>query len=124
MNWNDMQLLKRVEDRLKFLGYQMTSSRWGTGEIGVQPLDDKNPLYSRDAQVFSGTVEQIACWIKGVEHQYDYLKMLKATSEKKVKILEEKYIKKLEHQAMIDVISDPNKKLDKHTKDLLESRNK
>jgi hypothetical protein len=115
MNWNDMQLLKRVEDRLKFLGYQMTSSKWGTGEIGVQPLDDKNPLYSRDAQVFSGTVEQIACWIKGVEHQYDYLKMLKATSEKKVKILEEKHVTKLKHRALIDAISNPDKKLDKDT---------
>ena len=115
-----MQLLKRVEDRLKFLGYQMTSSRWGTGEIGVQPLDDRNPLYSRDAQVFSGTIDQIACWLTGLEHQDGYLKMLKATSSKKIKSLEEKYVTKLRHQALVDAISDPDKKLDKDVTDLLD----
>jgi hypothetical protein len=124
MNWNDIQLFRRVEDRLKILGYQMMPSKYGIGEIGVQPLDDKNPIYSRDAEVYCGSIEQIACWIRGIEHQDGYLKMLKATSDAKIKSLEEKYIKKLENQAMLDQIRDPDKKINKHAHDLIKARNK
>jgi hypothetical protein len=123
MNWNDIQFIKRTEERLTKLGYKMMPPRYG-GEISVYPLDDKNSIYSRDADVFSGTVEQIACWIRGVEHQDGYLKMLKATSDARIRNLEEKYKKELEHQAMLDLISNPDKKIDKHTKDLMDAKSK
>jgi hypothetical protein len=124
MNWHDVQLLKRLEDRLSRRGYTIMPSKYGTSEVGVYPMDDKNPIYSRDAQVFSGSVEQICCWIAGLEHQDSYLKMLKATSDKRIKTLEEKYIKKLEHRAMLDKIREPDKKVDKHVQDLINVRNK
>ena len=115
MNWNDIQLYKRVEEQITNLGFKLYPSKWTScnGEIGVFPLEDKNPLYSRDAEIYTGTIEQIACWIRGVQQQKDYLTMLKATSEEKIKTLEEKYVKKLKHQAMLDIIKDPNKKIDK-----------
>jgi hypothetical protein len=124
MNWNDIQLLDTVVTRLINLGYKIKPSKYGISEVGVYPLDDKNPLYSRDAEVYTGTIENIACWMRGVEHQDGYLKMLKATSDKKIKQLEEKYIKKLEHQAMLDKISDPDKKISKHAQDLIDMKNK
>jgi hypothetical protein len=120
MNWNDIQFIKRTEERLSKLGYKMMPARYGSGDISVYPLDDKNPIYSRDADVFSGTVEQIACWIRGVEHQDGYLKMLKATSDARIRNLEQKYVKELEHRAMLDIIE--NKQINKHTKDLMDSK--
>lgn len=127
MDWNDIQLLDRVVTSLEKLGYKIVPTKYGYGnrsEIGVIPLNDKNPIYSRDAEVFTGTLEQIAVWIRGVQHQKDYLLMLKATTEKRIKVLEEKYIKKLEHQAMLDKIRNPDKKIDKNTEALIKVRNK
>lgn len=124
MNWNDIQLLDKVVDGLTKFGYKIKPAKYGQGSVGVYPLDDKNPLYSRDAEVYTGTIEQIACWMRGVEHQDCYLKMLKATSDKRIKELEEKYVKKLEHQAMLSIISDPDQKIDKHTKDLMNAKSK
>jgi len=124
MNWNDIQLLENVVSALTKLGYKIKPAKYGQASIGVYPLDDKNPLYSRDAQVYVGTIEQIACWMRGVQHQDGYLKMLKATSDKRIKELEEKYIEKLKHQTILDVIRDPNKKIDKHTKDLIDATSK
>jgi hypothetical protein len=55
-----------------------------------------------------------------VEHQDGYLKMLKATSDARIRNLEQKYIKELEHRAMLDIIE--NKEINKHTKDLMDSK--
>lgn len=124
MNWNDIQLLDRVVTTLNKLGYKINPAKYGQGSIGVYPLEDKNPLYSRDAEVYTGSIEQIACWMRGVEHQDGYLKMLKATSDERIKALEEKYIKKRVQQGLLDKIKNPDIKVDKHTQDLINLQSK
>ena len=124
MNWNDIQLLDRVVTTLNKLGYKINPAKYGQGSIGVYPLEDKNPLYSRDAEVYTGTIEQIACWMRGVEHQDGYLKMLKATSDERIKALEEKYITKKIQQGLLDKIKNPDIKVDKHTQDLINLQSK
>lgn len=124
MNWNDIQLLDRVVTTLNKLGYKINPAKYGQGSIGVYPLEDKNPLYSRDAEVYTGTIEQIACWMRGVQHQDGYLKMLKATSDERIKVLEEKYIKKKIQQGLLDKIKNPDIKVDKHTQDLINLQSK
>ena len=128
MDWTDVQLLNRIVEDLHKIGFYVKNTKYGYQDgrclAGVYPLQDKNPLYSRDAEVFTGTMEEIACWIRGVTHRNDYLTMLKATTEKRIHELEEKYIKKLKQQAMVDAIKDPDKKINKHTRDLIDSQNK
>lgn len=128
MDWTDVQLLEKVVDGLNKLGFYAKNTKYGYQDgrclVGVYPLKDMNPLYSRDAEVFTGTMEEIQCWMRGVNHRNDYLHMLKATTEKRIQELEEKYRKKLKQQAMIDAIKDPDKKIDKHAKDLIKSESK
>lgn len=127
MNWNDLNRFESLKDRLKKLGYCMSQSKYsysGEYSIGVYPLDDKNPLFSRDAEVFSGDVESIGLWVRGIEHQNNYLMMLKATTEKKIKFLEEKYIKTRIQKGLLKKIKDPDEKLDDHTEDLIKLRAK
>lgn len=124
MDWHDVQLLDKVVTGLLKLGYKIKPAKYGQGSVGVYPLDDKKPLYSRDAEVYTGTIEQIACWMRGVEHHDGYLKMLKATSDKHIQGLEEKYVKKRVQEGMLFKIKDPDKKVDKHTQDLINMRSK
>ena len=125
MNWHDVQLLDQVVSTLEKLGYKIMPSKYGiSGSVGVYPLHDKNPLYTRDAEVYGGTIEQIMCWARGVQHQDGYLKMLKAVTDKKVKSLEQKYVKNKIHVAMLQKIKDPEKNFDKHTQDLIDLSSK
>lgn len=127
MNWYDIQILERLRVRLKNLGYTMKQSKYNnSGEylIGIYPLNDKVPIYSRDAEVFAGTIEVISAWARGIEHQTDYLVMLKATSDKKIKKLEDKYIKDIIHKGMLQKIKNPDQNVDKHTQDLINLQNK
>ena len=127
MDWNDVQLLNTVVEGLEKIGFKIMPSKYGYGgrtSVGVYPLQDKNPLYSRDAEVFTGTMEQISCWMRGVSHRNDYLLMLKATTEKRIQDLEEKYKKKLKHEAMLEKIRNPDKKINTHAEDLIKSESK
>ena len=126
MDWTDIQLLEKVVNGLSKLGYCIKNTKYGYQDgrclVGVYALEDNNPLYSRDAEVFTGTMEEISCWMRGVNHRNDYLTMLKATTEKRIQELEEKYRKKLKHQAMVDAIKDPDKKINKHARDLIDAK--
>jgi hypothetical protein len=127
MNWHDIQQLEALQTRLKNLGYVMRPSKYsysGECRIGVYPLDDNLPIYSRDAELFAGDTEMIMVWIRGIEHRNEYLEMLKVTTKKKIKTLEEKYIKTRLQKAMLHKIKDPDVPLDKHTQDLIGLRNK
>ena len=128
MDWTDVQLLDRVVTGLEKLGYYVKNTKYGYQDgrclAGVYPLKDMNPLYSRDAEIFTGTMEEIACWMRGVNHRNEYLTMLKATTEKRIEDLEEKYRKKLKHQAMVDAIKNPDEKINKHATDLIKSQHK
>lgn len=125
MNWNSIQQIESVKLRLSNLGYKMLPARYyQDGTIGVYPADDKNPLYSRDAEVFCGTVEDITAWVRGLEHQLGYLKMLKATTDKKIKTLEDKYVKTILQRAAVGKIKDGSTKIDKHTQELIDIKKK
>ena len=121
MNWNSIVQIEAVKIRLNNLGYKMLPAKYRhDGSIGIYPADDKNPIYSRDAEVFSGTVEDITAWVRGIEHQVGYLTMLKAIKPEKVKSLEDKYIQTRIQKAAVDKIKDGSTKIDKHTQELID----
>lgn len=127
MNWHDIKQLESLQYRLKKLGYVMSQSKYsysGEYRIGVFPMDDNVPIYSRDAELFAGDTEMIFAWVRGIEHRNEYLTMLKAVTDKKIKNLEQQYIKKRVQKGMIDKIKDPDKEIDKHTQDLIDLQNK
>jgi hypothetical protein len=127
MNWHDIQKIETLQIRLGKLGYVMRQSKHsysGEYNIGVYPLDRQLPIYSRDAELFSGTVEMIEAWIRGVYHKNEYLLMLKAITDEKIKNLEQKYIKIRIHKGMLEKIKNPDKTLDKHTQDFIDLQSK
>lgn len=70
MNWLDITEIKRIEERAKQHGFRLKSSKYsgfGEARIGVYPLNDSHPLYSRDAEIFSGDTNQIMCFLMGLK---------------------------------------------------------
>ena len=92
LGWNDVQRVKRVEAQAEALGMKFTSSSvghsWvdigsGPETICLRPKDDCLPHYHRDARLFTGTVEQIEEWLRGIVWAREYDSMLKLTNSKK-----------------------------------------
>jgi hypothetical protein len=87
--WNTIQRIRRVEERVDHLGFKFARSRnsdWTDdhGALSLVPKDpDALPIYSRDAELFIGSIERLEDWLAGVQWARDYDQMLKMSDQKK-----------------------------------------
>jgi hypothetical protein len=81
--------MRRVEKEADELGFMFAypKHRWNGEEthyIALRPKDaDSLPIYSRDAQFFTGTLDDIENFIAGIKWSRDYDYMLKVSDNKK-----------------------------------------
>ena len=94
--WNTIQRIKRVEQVIDELGFKFSKSKhsdWtdAHGALSLKPKNpDALPIYSRDAELFIGTIERLEDWLAGVQWAREYDKMLKLTDDKKRNNAEQK----------------------------------
>jgi hypothetical protein len=109
--------LRRLEQQVEKLGFMFAypKSRYGdeVDMVALKPKDaDAVPIFSRDAEVFVGTLQQLEVWIRGVEWARNYDYMLRLSDEKKREKYENKERERLalmrkraEQAQMIKVLS-------------------
>ena len=74
--------LRKLEARIDRLGFRMGNPKHGSyrSEFGdlvaLFPKDDALPIYSRDAEIYTGTLEAMADWLNGFEKAREYDRML------------------------------------------------
>ena len=80
--------IRRLETRIAELGFMFCHSRSHGIEDGdtvaLKPKDaDSLPIYSRDAEVFVGSLTDLQYWLRGVEWAREYDRMIKISDDKK-----------------------------------------
>ena len=94
--WETIQKIKRIEEQIDKLGFKFAKSKhsdWSDnhGALSLKPKDpDALPIYSRDAELFIGSVERLEDWLAGVRWAREYDMMLKLTDENKRNNAEQK----------------------------------
>jgi hypothetical protein len=74
--------IRRLEEEVDKLGLRMGNSKHGNyrqefGDvIALFPKDDAYPIYSRDAELFVGTLEEMEVWLRGFQKASEYHRML------------------------------------------------
>ena len=87
--WNTIQRIKRIEQTVDELGFKFSQSRnshWTDdhGALSLVPKDAESlPIYSRDAELFVGSIERLEDWLAGVKWARDYDEMLRLSDNKK-----------------------------------------
>ena len=87
--WNTIEQIRRLEEEIDKLGFKFAKSKhseWtdNHGALSLKPKDpDALPIYTRDAELFIGTVERLEDWLAGVRWARDYDRMLKLSDDKK-----------------------------------------
>ena len=86
--YNTILRVQRLEEQIDRLGFMFCHPKHGYGGdadyVALKPKDaDAVPIYSRDAELFVGTLEDLAVWLRGVEWARSYDKMLRITDDKK-----------------------------------------
>ena len=85
--YNAILFLRRLEQEANQLGFMLAHPKHQFDEgdsVALKPLnDDAVPIYSRDAEVFVGTLEHLNVWLRGVEWARNYDRLLRVSDEKK-----------------------------------------
>jgi hypothetical protein len=87
--YNDILRIKRIEQEAEALGFRLGNPKngnyrdeWGD-LLSVYPLDDKLPIYSRDAELFTGTLETFVVWMQGIQWARKYDDIMKVSNSTK-----------------------------------------
>lgn len=80
--------MRRLEQDVAKLGFMFSYPKHRYGDeqdmVALKPLDsDSVPIYSRDAEIFCGTLEQLEVWLRGVEWARDYDMLLRVSDDKR-----------------------------------------
>ena len=87
--WNTIQRIKRIEEQVDKLGFKFCKSKhsdWTEdhGALSLVPKDHESlPIYSRDAELFVGSLERLEDWLAGVLWAREYDSMLKISDNDK-----------------------------------------
>jgi len=79
---------RALEEKVNKLGFMFAYPKHRyNSEIDYVALKPKAenalPIYARDAEVFTGTLEELQVWLNGVDWARDYDRMLRMTDDKK-----------------------------------------
>ncbi len=90
--------IRRLEEEVNKLGFRMGNTKHGNyrqefgDTVALFPKDDCFPIYSRDAEIFVGTLEEMEVWLRGWQKSFEYHRMLIGRNfEEKVKRKEQDY---------------------------------
>lgn len=90
IGYNQIVQMRRVEAKANELGFMFAHPRagWGGNDgqefIALKPKDaDSLPIYARDAQFFTGTLDDVENFIAGIAWARDYDLMLQVADAKK-----------------------------------------
>lgn len=101
--------IRRLEEEVDKIGLRMGNSKHGNyrqefGDVvALFPKDDCLPIYSRDAELFVGTLEEMEVWLRGWQKSFEYCRMLIGRNfEKTVERKEQDY----RNQQLVQVLKD------------------
>ena len=89
---------QRIEAHAKQLGFRIGNPKhgqWGINESGVDqvslyPSEEALPVYTRDAELFTGTFSQVEFFLAGWGQARSYDMILRVTDDKRRKKFEDK----------------------------------
>jgi len=94
--WNTIQRIRNIEEQIDKLGFKFSKSKYSDcgedhGALSLVPKDhDSLPIFSRDAELFVGSLERLEDWLHGVRWAREYDMMLRLSDEKKRSAAEQK----------------------------------
>lgn len=82
--YDTVLMVDRIRNRAAALGFMLAYPKWYRGDgsdlVAIQPLDDQAlPIYTRDAEFFTGTLQQLDSFLAGIEWAREYDRMLRVS---------------------------------------------
>jgi hypothetical protein len=104
--YNMVLKIRDLEKKCNDLGFMFSYPNHGNYNsvdiVALKPKDDLSvPIYSKDAEVFCGTLEELDSWLRGVTWARNYDRMLKVSDDKRRERREQDY----RNQMLVSVLA-------------------
>ena len=93
--YEDYRVIKAVDDAATRNGMRMVPSKFGSNLMALIPDGDSLPIYSRDAELVCGTVDDLGYVLRGWEIAKMYHQSLGLISPEKIAKKENLYLQDL-----------------------------
>jgi len=96
--------IQELERELATLGMRLSSPRYGEydTQATIVPIGNEGlPIYTRDAELATGTIEELMVWLRGVKWARSYDEQLRISNQAKREKKESLYLQK----HLIDVLA-------------------
>lgn len=77
--------IRRIEQQATALNFKFAkyfSQTYGDRICLMPATDISLPIYTRDAEIFSGSLDEVGVFLRGIEWARDYDRMLKVSNDK------------------------------------------
>lgn len=103
IGFRSIQYINRIREIAGKFGLEMAMPRHyrDVDVIALIPKDDQFPMYSRDTEIFVGTLSECECFLTGLQFSRDYDRMLKLSNEKRRERKEQDY----RNQMLVNILS-------------------
>ena len=106
--WQLLKSFRDVESRANKIGLKFAPSKYSGMDfdtIALIPLDEHLPIYNREAEIFTGTLQDIDKWLQGITWARNYDDLMKVSNDEKRQTSERKY----QQRELLRVIRDGEK---------------
>jgi hypothetical protein len=116
VGYNTILKIERLREETDGLGFKFCYPKHGSSHdsietLGLLPKDAHSlPIYSRDAQLFEGTVDQLEMFLRGIVWARNYDRLIKLSTDEK-RVQKEQSIRNVQ---LCKILKDED-----HTKDLI-----
>jgi hypothetical protein len=103
--WQLLKSFRDVELRANKIGLKFAPSKFSGYDfdtIALVPIDEHLPIYSREAEVFTGTLQDIDKWLQGITWARNYDELMKVSNDDKRETAERKH----QQRELLRVIKD------------------
>lgn len=117
-SYDTIAKIRRLEKECAEFGFRITKPKHNSSQailrhissldaIALVPKDQNSlPIYSRDAELFNGTLEELDIWLRGIEWARQYDTILKLSDDKKRKRKEQDELNK----KLVQILKGENQK--------------
>jgi hypothetical protein len=106
--WQLLKNFRDIEARANKIGLKFGPSKYSGMEfdtIALVPFDDHLPIYNREAEIFTGSLQDIDKWLQGATWARNYDDLMKVSNDEKRKTAESKY----QQRELLKIIRDGKK---------------
>lgn len=93
--YNTILRMQKFLEQARELGFMVSYPRNGhfsdMDQLALRPTDDNFPIYSRDTDLFVGSMHEAEIWLRGVIWARDYDRMLKVSNQPRRDRCEQNY---------------------------------